>query len=113
MVLIRLPGTVICSCIMFTFLSASRTASVRLALAFTTSTGARRLAVRPVASRFTYVQSFTTEVEATVEEDLDAALDDILGDAFKEARDYGVQPGTHIEGSKPMPKTLVEEVSNQ
>jgi hypothetical protein len=59
------------------------------------------------------VQSFTTEVEATVEEDLDAALDDILGDAFKQARDYGVQPGTHIEGSKPMPKTLVEEVSDQ
>jgi hypothetical protein len=68
--------------------------------------------VRPVAYRFTYVQSFTTEVEATVEEELDAALDGILGDAFKEA-EGGVAPGTHMEGSKPMPKTLVEVVSNQ
>jgi hypothetical protein len=98
---------------MFTFFSASRTASVRLAArAFTTSTGARRLAVRPVASRFTYVQSFTTQVEATVEEELDAALDGILADAFKDAGG-GVAPGTHMEGSKPMPKTLVEVVSNQ
>lgn len=78
------------------------------ARAFTTSTGARRLAVRPVASRITHVQSFTTQIEASVEEELDAALDGILKDAGG-----GVKPGTHMEGSKPMPKTLVEVVSNR
>lgn len=110
MALIRLPGTVLCSYMMFTFFCASRTASVRLAArAFTTSTGARRLAMRPVASRITHVQSFTTQIEASVEEELDAALDGILRDAGGGS----VKPGTHMEGSKPMPKTLVEVVSNR
>lgn len=46
---------------------------------------------------------------ATVEEDLDAALDDILGDALMEAENpVGVTPGTHMENSRPMPPTLVE-----
>lgn len=45
----------------------------------------------------------------TVEEDLDAALDDILGDALMEAENpVGVTPGTHMENSRPMPPTLVE-----
>ena len=113
MALIRLPGTVLCSYMMFTIFSASRTASVRLAArAFSTSTGARVLAVRPVVSRLTHVQSFTTQVETTVEEELDAALDGILGEALKDAGG-GVAPGTHMEGSKPMPKTLVEVVCNR
>jgi hypothetical protein len=44
-----------------------------------------------------------------VDEDLDSALDSILGEAFEEA-EGGREPGTHIEGSRPIPKTLVEEV---
>jgi ATP-dependent RNA helicase DDX21 len=75
---------------------------------------------RPVA----YVRTFVTQAEATVEEDLDAALDDILGgDSFAakstriKERNGAVEQangsvevdGTHIEGSKPIPKTLVEK----
>jgi hypothetical protein len=54
-----------------------------------------------------------------IDEDLDAALDDILGEAFAEAED-GIPPTyekvdengvEHIAGSHPIPKALVEEVS--
>jgi len=86
--------------------------------AFTSNVGgtARRAAVRPVA--FRYAQSFATRADASVEEDLDAALDEILGEAFTEADSNGaiksskngiVDTGTHIEGSHPIPKTLVEK----
>lgn len=81
--------------------------------AFTSTVGgtARRAAARPVT--FRYAQTFTTRAEASVEEDLDTALDDILGDAFTEADSNGaVDTGTHIEGSHPIPKTLVEKVSS-
>jgi hypothetical protein len=40
---------------------------------------------------------------STVEEDLDAALDNILGDVTKQEK-------VHMNGSKPMPKALVEQV---
>lgn len=82
--------------------------------AFTTG-ATRRTAVRgPVA--FRYAQSFATRAEASVEEDLDAALEDILGGdsgiaiADKEESN-GVNTVTHIEGSHPIPKALVEKVS--
>ena len=92
---------------MFLIFSASKNVSLRLAVrAFTAPATARHLALRPAVARYG-LSSFTTQ--ATVEEDLDAALDDILGGAFKESN--GVEPGTHIEGSHPMPKTLVEQVS--
>jgi len=55
--------------------------------------------------------SDTSRSSAAVEEDLDAALDDILGDAFKEAKDpIDMQPGTHMKHSRPISKNLVEEV---
>lgn len=81
------------------------------------STTLRRTVVgaaqRPVAFRF--AQSFATRAEATVEEDLDAALDDILGDTIEEVESSnGIAvdaTGTHIEGSHPIPKALVEKVS--
>lgn len=58
-----------------------------------------------------------TQSSASVEEDLDAALDDILGSAFAEAEsgrpdtydevdERGVE---HIKGSHPIPEALVEE----
>ena len=51
---------------------------------------------------------------AAVEEDLDAALDNILGDAFKEAKNpVDMQPGTHMKHSRPIPENLVEEVRPQ
>jgi hypothetical protein len=48
----------------------------------------------------------STQGVAVIEEDLDAALDSLLGDAFKEAGDE-----SHIRGSHPLPKNLLEEVS--
>ena len=100
--------------IMFSY--ASRRLLVR---AFTSHVGAgpaaRRAAVRPVA--FRHAQSFATRAEASVEEDLDTALDDILGKKFEPKsngveKSNGVDTGTHIEGSHPIPKTLVEKVRN-
>lgn len=105
------------SVLMFSF--ASKRLLVR---AFSSSARgvARTAAVRPVV--FPYTRTFASQVEASVEEDLDAALDDILGDTFDEtessngvaeqAANGNVEPGTHIEGSKPIPKTLVEKVSS-
>ena len=48
----------------------------------------------------------TTSQSVAVEEDLDAALDSLLGDAFKEAGEE-----SHMEDSHPIPKNLLEEVS--
>lgn len=79
---------------------------------------ARTAAVRPVT--FSYTRTFATRAEVSVEEDLDAALDDIIGDTFADVERNGaaaveangiVEPGTHIKGSKPIPKSLVEKVS--
>ena len=50
-------------------------------------------------------------MSATIEreQDLDAALDDILGEALMDAENpLGLTPGTHMENSRPMPPTLVE-----
>jgi len=53
---------------------------------------------------------FMVSSPSSVDEDLDAALDDILGEAFKEAENpIDMEPGNHIEGSRPIPRTLVEE----
>lgn len=95
---------------MFSF--ASKRLIVR---AFTTSSTTRR--VQPAV--FRYAQTFTTRAEATVEEDLDAALEDILGDdtlasfdatSAVNGIDASTDAGTHIEGSHPIPKALVEKV---
>jgi hypothetical protein len=48
------------------------------------------------------IRSFSASVGATVEEDLDAALDSILGETYAEE--------SHIQGSHPMPTELVTEV---
>ena len=107
MVVTRLSQTFLL--LMFSY--ASRRLAVR-AFTSTVAGGTRRLAVRPVA--FQYAQSFSsvTEIGASVEEDLDVALNDILGDTFAEAQSNGVDTGTHMKGSHPIPKALVEEVSN-
>jgi len=63
------------------------------------------LNARTVSARF---------MSATVEEDLDTALDNILGDVYdsKNGKKNGKKNGeAHMEGSKPMPKELVEQVS--
>lgn len=101
-------------------------ASKRLLVRAFSSSVTRSCATKTVGIRrpVPYVRTFVTQAEATVEEDLDAALDDILGgESFAGAEDIkasanGVEKangsieadGTHIEGSKPIPKTLVEKV---
>lgn len=102
------------------FLSSSRRTSRLVAQALTSSSTASRLTVRPTtaflaASRSNtfLMQRFkhsTSSSAAAVEEDLDAALDDILGGAFAEASNpVDVEPGTHMKGSRPMPPALVEQ----
>lgn len=110
MSLVRLVETLFVL-LMFSF--ASRRLLVRAFTSHVGGTSSRQAAVRPVA--FRVAQSFSTRAEATVEEDLDAALDDILGTTKLEAESNGVKTngvdtGTHIEGSHPIPKTLVEKV---
>ena len=105
----------------FMFSFASKRLLVR---AFSSST-TRSCATKTVGIRrpVPYVRTFVTQAEATVEEDLDAVLDDILGGESFAAEEIkstnGVAEkangsieadGTHIEGSKPIPKTLVEKV---
>lgn len=47
-----------------------------------------------------------------VEEDLDAALDNLLGDAFLEAGDpRDLETEAHMKDSHPIPAALVEQVS--
>ena len=78
-----------------------RTSSRIFARALTTSFVPRtRFPVSAASARFT--SSLSATVDRDVEEDLDAALDDILGSDFDH--------GTHMEGSHPMPPALVEEV---
>jgi hypothetical protein len=98
---------------MFSF--ASRRLLVRAFSSSSSITTGRRTigaAQRP----FRFAQSFATRAEATVEEDLDAALDDILGDTIEEVESSSSNgiaidaTGTHIEGSHPIPKALVEKV---
>ena len=47
-----------------------------------------------------------TQRGVAIEEDLDAALDSLLGDAFKDASEP-----SHMEDSHPIPRNLLEEVS--
>ena len=56
-------------------------------------------------------------MSATAEDqELDSALEELLGEAFKDAEnpavgEEGVPSRGHIEGSHPFPKNLVEKVS--
>lgn len=59
----------------------------------------------------------TATTVASVDEDLDAALDDILGNPYDEddllaalSSKPFAEPAVHMERSKPIPKTLVEKV---
>lgn len=63
-------------------------------------------AVLPGSRLATASRTFSSSVQATeVDEDLDAALDGLLGETFSEIE------GTHMEDSKPIPDALVETVS--
>lgn len=62
-------------------------------------------------SRSTTLRTFASSSSSTtVEDDLDAALDNLLDDALYEAENPIQQGKNHIQGSRPMPPTLVEKV---
>jgi hypothetical protein len=125
----RKPTSVLLALIMshafLSLLSPSKSAKLMVARAFTTnshasqllSTRTCRLAGSPAfattisPARRLYMS--TSRVAADVEEDLDAALDDILGEAMLEAEEpLNMSKGVHMEDSRPMPKKLMEKVSN-
>jgi hypothetical protein len=88
-----------------------RIATRFLARAFTNTNGiaTRHLGTNgnQFASQFRFLSSARDVAQVDVE-DLDAALDNLLGDAFEEAE---VREEAHIKDSHPIPKNLVEEVS--
>jgi hypothetical protein len=63
------------------------------------------LTSRPVVLHRTLT---TSRSSAAVEEDLDAALEDILGEALKEAEEPHMNQNGHMRDSKPMPRRLIE-----
>jgi hypothetical protein len=108
--------------VMFSLIS-QRFAGRVLVRAFTASStlpAARTLAKRNVnvggASRFRFL---TTNGAASVEEDLDAALDNILGDAFsvvEDPRDLendDDEAASILKDSLPVPEEVIQEVSKR
>mmetsp|Transcript_21545 Transcript_21545/g.30003 ORF Transcript_21545/g.30003 Transcript_21545/m.30003 type:complete len:852 (+) Transcript_21545:217-2772(+) len=97
--------------------SSSKSAYLRLGVrAFTLSSTPSRVAlqsaVRPLVARTTDLpgRSLSSRAATPVDEDLDKALDDILGDALFEASNPAdMEPGNHIKGSHPMPENLVAQ----
>ena len=58
-----------------------------------------------------WLTTSTSHSVTNIEEDLDAALDSILGDALAQAEDpRELKLEEHMKGSKPIPKVLIEEV---
>jgi hypothetical protein len=126
----RKPTSVLLALIMshafLALLSPSKSAKLMVARAFTTnshashllSTRTCRLPGAPAFATTTTspasrLYTSTSHVAANVEEDLDAALDDILGEALQEAEEpLDTSKGGHIEGAKPMPAAVVELVSH-
>ena len=88
----------------------------------TISAASTRISSTPAVSNshFLYRTLTTSRGVANIDEDLDAALDELLGSPFDEEDAYVKTATTkrngdklavnHIEGSKPVPQNLVEEV---
>jgi hypothetical protein len=96
--------------LMFSATFSRRIASRLLVRAFTTTSNngmaTRRIAV---GSQFPQQRWSSSHGVARVEEDLDTALDELLGDAFIEAE----EPRNLENEAQPVPKTVVEEVSGR
>jgi hypothetical protein len=102
----------------------TRSASRWAARAFV-ATGPSRILARPLvastAFRFQSTVRDDTGLPATVEDDIDAVLDSVLGDVYKvssapdedtfAAATFPDDGTEHMEGSKPIPDILVEQVS--
>ena len=109
-------GKRIIQLVMISSIFSRRFASRCLVRAFTTtsSTKIHKGLTRgfPGAAGFSQQQRLLSQGVASVDEDLDAALDSLLGDAFDEAEDpRDLQVEEHMKDSHPIPRNLVEEVS--
>jgi ATP-dependent RNA helicase DDX21 len=98
--------------LMFSTMFSRRIASRFLVRAFTTTSNNGMVARRIAAgSQFPQQRWLTSLGVAPVEEDLDTALDSLLGDAFIEAEDpLDLENEAHMKDSQPVPKKLVEEM---
>ena len=99
---------------MFSVMFSRRAATSLFVRAFNTGNRARLVSQR-IDSRYNSASPtrwLSTAGVARVDEDLDAALDTLLGSAFDEAEDpRDLKNEEHMKDSRPIPKNLVEEVS--
>lgn len=101
--------SILSSIVMMMFSMAfSRKVTTRvLVQAFTTRSSA--VAARSFLATNNNHRQFSSRGATEVAEDLDAALDDLLGNAFKS--EYPPAPENHMKDSKPVPPKLVDTVS--
>lgn len=95
----------------------SRNLSRFAARALLSPPNARRTAAasfRPLASQYRFKASVASDDSAaTVEDDIDAVLDSVLGDVYKKAdevEEFEDDVINHMKGTHPVPSNLVEEV---
>lgn len=102
--------------LMFSVMFSRRAASTLFVRAFNTG-GRTRLVSQRIDSRYKSAPParwLSTAGVARVDEDLDTALDTLLGSAFDEAEGpRDLENEQHMKDSHPVPKNLVEEVSHQ
>lgn len=99
---------------MFSTMFSRKAASRLLVRAFNTG-GSKGYISRGIPSRFrsSPPRWLGTQVVAQVDEDLDAALDSLLGSAKDEAEDpRDLESEAHMKDSHPIPPNLLEEVSS-
>jgi len=104
--------------LMFILTCSSKNPTVRLAarafsLSNTPSRVVRPLVLRTSSGISAESRNLSLRASSPVGKDLDAALDDILGEAFLEAESppVTVQSGNHIKGSHPIAENLFAKVS--
>lgn len=96
---------------MFSSMFSKRSATSLFVRAF--NAGSSRRVLTLGSSRFTGSSPsrwLSTQGVAPVGEDLDAALDSLLGTSFDEEEE-SFEAGVHMKDSHPVPSALVEEVS--
>jgi hypothetical protein len=92
---------------MFSMAFSGKVTTRVLVQAFTTRSSA--VAARSFLATNNNLRQFSSRGAAEVAEDLDAALDDLLGNAFKSENPPA--PENHMKDSKPVPPKLVDTVS--
>jgi hypothetical protein len=117
MVFVNSPGTVkLIGILMFSTMFSRRVATRFMVRAFTTNSNGLAPTRGVLAGSHIGQHRFLSVRGVAVEEDLDAALDDLLGDAFKDAEEpldleKPNENEAHMKDSHPVPAALVETVS--